>query len=97
MRILLSLLFSKEVHSELPWYGCYCTGTVQCSGSVTFWYGSGYRSADPYHGLTDPDSAPYPDPDPARVLSDLQDAKKIYFCLLLFEDTFTSRFKDKNS
>jgi len=29
---------------------------VHCSGSVTFWYGSG--SADPYHGLTDPDHAP---------------------------------------
>jgi hypothetical protein len=31
----------------------------QCSGSVTFLYGSG--SADPYHGLTDPD------PDPALL------------------------------
>jgi hypothetical protein len=25
----------------------------QCSGSVTFWYGSG--SVNPYHGLTDPE------------------------------------------
>ncbi len=27
----------------------------QCCGSVTFWYGSGSGSADPYHWLTDPD------------------------------------------
>jgi hypothetical protein len=32
----------------------------QCSGSVTFWYGSGW---DPYLRLTDPDADPAPDPD----------------------------------
>jgi hypothetical protein len=39
-----------------------------CSGSVTSWNGS--RSADPNHGLMDP--------DPVLVASDLQDAKKIH-------------------
>jgi hypothetical protein len=46
----------------------------------------------------DPDS----DPDPAILVIDLQEAYKklifkIFFCLLLFEDTFTSFFKDKKS
>jgi hypothetical protein len=46
----------------------------------------------------DPDA----DPDPAIFVIDLQDAnKKIclnkFFCLLLFEGTFTSFFKDKKS
>jgi hypothetical protein len=64
----------------------------QCSGSVTFWYGSG--SADPYHGLTNP--------DPALFVSVLQEARRKkkfskFFCLLLFADTFTSFFKDKKS
>ncbi len=60
---------------------------LPCSGSVTFLNGS--RSGDPYHGLTDPDTAT----DPAIFVSDLQDAK--FFGLLLFEGTFTSIFKDK--
>jgi hypothetical protein len=42
-----------------------------------------------------------PDPDPAIFFIDLQDANKKqnynFFCLLLFEDTFTSFFKDKKS
>jgi hypothetical protein len=42
------------------------------------------------------------DPDPAIFVIDLQDAnknkfKKEFFCLLLFEGTFTSFFKDKKS
>jgi hypothetical protein len=43
------------------------------------------------------------DPDPAILVIDLQDAsKKLTFqhhfiCLLLFEGTFTSFFKDKKS
>jgi hypothetical protein len=46
----------------------------------------------------DPDS----DPDPAIFIIDLQETyKKItkqqFFCLLLFEGTFTSFFKDKKS
>ncbi len=47
----------------------------------------------------DPDA----DPDPAIFVIDLQDANKklilfiIFFCLLLFEGTFTSFFKDKKS
>jgi hypothetical protein len=44
----------------------------------------------------DPDA----DPDPAIFVIDLQDAKKKqfffkFFCLLLFEGTFTSFFKEK--
>jgi hypothetical protein len=42
-----------------------------------------------------PTSVPYP--DPALFVSDLQDANKKFFCLLLFEGTFTSFFKDKKS
>jgi hypothetical protein len=44
-----------------------------------------------------------PDPDPAIFIIDLQDAnKKIifskkFFCILLFEGTFTSFFQDKKS
>jgi hypothetical protein len=45
----------------------------------------------------DPDS----DQDPAIFVIDLQNAnkkqKKMFFCLLLFEGTFTSFFKDKKS
>jgi hypothetical protein len=43
-----------------------------------------------------------PDPDPAFFVIDLQDANKKlgfppeFFCLLLFEGTFTSFFKDKS-
>ncbi len=50
--------------------------------TVTFWYGSGSR--DPYFGLADPDSAFF--------VSDLQDVKKKFFCLIryLLEGTFTS-------
>jgi hypothetical protein len=37
-----------------------------------------------------------PDPDPAIFVSDLQNVnKKLFFCLLIFEGTFTSFFKDK--
>jgi hypothetical protein len=44
-----------------------------------------------------PDSDPDADPDPAIFVSDLQDVtKKLIFCLLLFEGTFTSFFKDKS-
>jgi hypothetical protein len=38
------------------------------------------------------------DPDPAMFVIRLQDANKNYFfCLLLFEGTVTSFFKDKKS
>jgi hypothetical protein len=42
---------------------------------------------------------PNADQDPAIFVSDLQDVNKIiiFFCLLLFEGTFTSFFKDKKS
>jgi hypothetical protein len=40
-----------------------------------------------------------PDPDPAIFVIDLQDANKknLFSCLLLFEGTLTSFFKDKKS
>jgi len=38
------------------------------------------------------------DPDPTVFVVELQDvSKKLIFCLLLFEGTFTSFFKDKKS
>jgi hypothetical protein len=43
---------------------------------------------------------PYADPDPAIFIIDLQDAKKKiekFFCILLFEGTFTSFFIDIKS
>jgi hypothetical protein len=44
----------------------------------------------------DPD--PGADPDPAIFIIDLQEAnKKLIFCILLFEGTFPSFFKDKKS
>ncbi len=42
----------------------------------------------------------YPDPDLADFIIENQDAKKKifkFFCLFLFEGTFTSFFKDKKS
>jgi hypothetical protein len=57
---------------------------LQCSGSVTFCYGSGCGcgSSDPYLWLTDMDADP--DPDHALFVIDLQDAKKNYFSLEVF-------------
>jgi hypothetical protein len=54
---------------------------------VTIWYGSG--SSDPFLWLTDP--------DPALFVSNLQDANKKLFCLLLFKGTFASFFTNKRS
>jgi hypothetical protein len=48
----------------------------------------------------DSDADPNVDPDSAIFVSDLQEVNKklLYvFCLLLFEGTFTSLFKDKKS
>ena len=51
----------------------------------------------------DPDSDSDPDADPSIFIIDLQDAnkkqiyKKKFSCILLFEGTFTSFFKDKKS
>jgi hypothetical protein len=63
---------------------------------MTIWWGcgSGFGSADPCLWLVDP--------DPAFFVIDLEDANKkpIFkqiFCLLLFEGTFTSFFKDIKS
>jgi hypothetical protein len=51
----------------------------QCSGSMTFWRGSG--SGDPCLSLMDPDY----DPDPAIFVTDLQDAnKKLIFSAYYF-------------
>jgi hypothetical protein len=49
------------------------------------------------------DPVPNSDPDPPIFVIDLQEAnkkpikKKMFFCLLLFEDTLTTFFKDKKS
>ena len=51
-------------------------------------------------GLLDPDPDPLVrgmDPDPSNFIIDTQDAKKKFFCILLFEGTFTSFFKDIKS
>jgi hypothetical protein len=48
---------------------------------------------DLYFWLKDPDAAP----DPAFLISDLQDAKKNFIIPFRFEGTFTSFFKDKKS
>jgi hypothetical protein len=46
----------------------------------------------------DLDLDPDPAPDPATFAIDIQDANKtLFFCLLLFEGTFTSFIKDKKS
>jgi hypothetical protein len=47
-----------------------------------------------------PDSDPDPDADPSRFIIDLQDTNKKrikFFCILLFESTFTSFFKGNKS
>jgi len=49
----------------------------------------------------DPDSDPELEPDPDLFVIDLQHANKKtvlnnFFCLILFECTFTSFFKDKS-
>jgi hypothetical protein len=66
----------------------------QCCRPMKFWYGSG--SADLYK---DPDSEQDLGADPDILVSDLQDVNKKlvlnFLCLLLFEGTFTSFFKDK--
>ncbi len=69
----------------------------QCCRYVTFWYGSGSESgsADPYFWSSDLDPIPDTAPDPAIFFSDRQDGKNMFSCLLLFEPTFTSFFKDK--
>ncbi len=78
----------------------------QCSGSMTFWRGSGSGSADPCLWLMDPDPDSAPAPDAIRILlfSSLtfkmppkNDFFKTFFCIVLFEGTFTSFFKDKTS
>jgi hypothetical protein len=99
------ILFVKSIHKTLcgnrkhlsQIYFCLCFDSIlytffQCSGSMTFWCGSG--SADPCLWLIGLDACYF--------VIDLQDAnqklikkKKKVFCFLLFEGTFTSFFKDK--
>ncbi len=71
----------------------------QCCGSKAFWCGSGSGSADPRIYASEKLDL---DPDPAIFVIDLQDAnkklfKKKFFCVLLFEGTFSSFFVDKKS
>jgi len=65
----------------------------QCSGSMTFWRGSG--SGDPCLSLMDPDY----DPDPAhfRHRPSRCQQKTNFLSLLLFEGTFASFLIDKES
>ncbi len=66
-------------------------GSKQCCGYMKVWCGSG--SADPYLWLMDPDPDPALGHGPACFVSDLQDInKKLSFCLLHLEGTFTSFF-----
>jgi hypothetical protein len=77
-----------SINSNYPYDGCQasCKKTMrikrfffrkeftfrQCSGSLTFCYGSGSGSAAPYLRVTDLDPAP----DPALFVSSLQDTNK---------------------
>jgi hypothetical protein len=71
----------------------------QYCGSMTFWCGSGSRSADPCLWLMDPDPGSgscYFRHRPSRC----QQKTNLFFnffCLILFEGTVTSFFKDKMS
>ncbi len=79
-----SKYFSKLV-KQYARLALICVSLTQCSGSVTFWYGSGCGSGslDPCLRLTDPAS------DPALFVSDLQDAnKKYFFSLCLYAYSF---------
>ncbi len=80
----LPLLHPPQLSIPLPVHLC----IKQCCGSLTFRYGSG--SGDPYHWLTDT--------EPTFFVSGWHDDKKVFFskffCLLLFENTFTSVFKN---
>jgi hypothetical protein len=53
----------------------------QRSGSVRFWYGSGF--VDPYHWIADP--------DPGLFFSDFQDTnKKVFFTYFLYQSSKTT-------
>jgi hypothetical protein len=49
-----------------------------------------------HHGLSDPDPASDPASDPSLFVNNFQDANKNSFCLILFEDTFASFFRNKS-
>ncbi len=81
------LLCINSIQVPYLWKAFVSQASNQCCGSLTFWYGSG--SVDRYHKHSPSDL------DPAFFISGWQDAK--FFCLLLFEGTFTSVFIDKKS
>ncbi len=60
----------------------------QCCGSVTFWYGSGCGSSDPFLWLTDPDGDPVGpekhDPEYWYIYIILQRFKEIKVFLIIF-------------
>jgi hypothetical protein len=62
----------------------------QCCGSMTFWCGSGSRSMP----LTNGSGSCYFRHRPSRCQ---QKTKFFFFCLFLFDGTFSSFFKDKKS
>ncbi len=94
---------SEPLHTPPPDLGTggnhllltYLLRSVQCSGSMTFWGGSGTGSADPCLWLMDP--------DPSISDIDLQDASKklifntIFSANYFYKGTFTSFSKDKKS
>jgi len=64
-------------------------GYLPCSGSMPFWYGSGFL--DPYGYLWGSGSCSF------RPVTFKMPTKSRFFCLLLFEGIFTSFFTDKKS
>ncbi len=96
--VLKKFLFGRQlgIESNPDQKPCYIHYR-QCSGSMTFWWGSG--SADPCLWLMDPDS----DPDPAIFVIDLQNAYKKLFLKFIFSAYYFLKkhlhlfFKDKKS
>jgi hypothetical protein len=83
-----------RIHNILVWF------RIRIHGTMPLTNGSGFLDSDPDPGPhANPD--PHSNPDPAIFIIDLQEANKKliffkkFFCILLFEGTFTSFFKDK--
>ncbi len=65
--ILISVKFRGTDPTMFVYTGCISHPCLLWCGSVTYWYGSGSGSEDPYNWVTDPD------PDPALLISGCQD------------------------
>ncbi len=55
--IKLTYVLKSEIVKFAIRKGLYSSNLWQCSGCLTFWYGSGSGTTDPYHWITDPDHA----------------------------------------